>query len=161
MFQATEYLQTMRRINKFHDECIQCICEQYGLTKMEATIITFLKNNPGLDTAADMAELRALSKSHISQAVESLCQKGLLARTPDRTDRRKMHLSLLAPAGPITESIDQLQDNFGHRIFQGFSESDLETFSRLNRQIIENVKQAAGHSDPEAHHEPSRKEGFL
>ena len=60
MFQATEYLQTMRRINKFHDECIQCICEQYGLTKMEATIITFLKNNPGLDTAADMAELRAL-----------------------------------------------------------------------------------------------------
>ena len=72
MFQATEYLQTMRRINKFHDECIQCICEQYGLTKMEATIITFLKNNPGLDTAADMAELRALSKSHISQAVESL-----------------------------------------------------------------------------------------
>ena len=79
MFQATEYLQTMRRICKFHDECIQCICEQYGLTKMEATIITFLKNNPGLDTAADMAELRALSKSHISQAVESLCQKGLLA----------------------------------------------------------------------------------
>ena len=79
MFQATEYLQTMRRINKFHDECIQCICEQYGLTKMEATIITFLKNNPGLDTAADMAELRALSKSHISQAVESLCQTGLTA----------------------------------------------------------------------------------
>ena len=73
MFQATEYLQTMRRISKFHDECIQCICEQHGLTKMEATIITFLKNNPGLDTAADMAELRALSKSHISQAVESLC----------------------------------------------------------------------------------------
>ena len=161
MFQATEYLQTMRRINKFHDECIQCICEQYGLTKMEATIITFLKNNPGLDTAADMAELRALSKSHISQAVESLCQKGLLARTPDRADRRKMHLSLLPPAGPITESIDQLQDNFGHRIFQGFSESDLETFSKLNRQIIENVKQAAGHSDPEAHHEPSRKEELL
>ena len=83
MFQATEYLQTMRRISKFHDECIQRICEQHGLTKMEATIITFLKNNPGLDTAADMAELRALSKSHISQAVESLCQKGLLARTPD------------------------------------------------------------------------------
>ena len=128
---------------------------------MEANIITFLKNNPGLDTAADMAELRALSKSHISQAVESLCQKGLLARTPDRADRRKMHLSLLPPADPITESIDQIQDNFGHRIFQGFSESDLETFSRLNRQIIENVKQAAGHSDTEAHHEPSRKEELL
>ena len=80
MFQATEYLQTMRRICKFHDECIQCICEQYGLTKMEATIITFLKNNPGLDTAADMAELRALSKSHISQAVESLCQNILRSR---------------------------------------------------------------------------------
>lgn len=65
MFQATEYLQTMRRICKFHDECIQCICEQYGLTKMEATIITFLKNNPGLDTAADMAELPgAFQKPH-------------------------------------------------------------------------------------------------
>ena len=38
MFQATEYLQTMRRISKFHDECIQCICEQHGLTKMEDTM---------------------------------------------------------------------------------------------------------------------------
>ena len=50
---------------------------------MEATIITFLRNNPNVDTAADIAELRMLSKGQVSQAVESLVRKGLVRRQPD------------------------------------------------------------------------------
>ena len=151
MLQASDYLQAMRRITKFHDECIQCICEEYQLTKMEATIITFLKNNPGFDTAADISELRALSKSHISQAVESLCQKGLLSRTPDRTDRRKMHLSLLPPTAPITESIDQIQNQFELEIFRGFSTRELEQFSSLNRRVVDNIKSVSEHPHKSYH----------
>ena len=152
MYQASDYLQTMRRITKFHDDCVQCICEKYQLTKMEATIITFLKNNPGFDTAADISELRALSKSHISQAVESLCQKNLLARTPDQADRRKMHLSLLPPTEPITESIDQIQKRFESEIFRGFSTKELELFSSLNRRVIDNIRFASEHPH-ETYHE--------
>ena len=56
----------------------------------------FLYNNPGKDTAADITELRMLSKGNVSQAVESLIQKGSAKDGPlTRLDRRKIHLSLL------------------------------------------------------------------
>ena len=41
---------------------------------MEADIISFLKNNPGKDTAADIVELRMLSKGAVSKTVEALIQ---------------------------------------------------------------------------------------
>ena len=67
------------------------ICNNYQLTIIEATIISFLYNNPGKDTAADIVELRMLSKGNVSQAVESLIQKSLLKREQDKEDRRKIH----------------------------------------------------------------------
>ena len=55
---------------------LKAICEEYRLTLIEATIISFLHNNPAKNTAADIVELRMLSKGNVSQAVESLIQKG-------------------------------------------------------------------------------------
>lgn len=83
---------------------------------MEATIITFLRNNPSVDTAADIAELRMLSKGQVSQAVESLVQKGLVTRQPDASDRRRIHLLLCEKSIPVTDSIDAIQRQFlaGH-----------------------------------------------
>ena len=87
MLQATEFLLLMRFITKSHEACIQSICREHQLSMMEATIITFLRNNPSVDTAADIAELRMLSKGQVSQAVESLVQKRLVTRQPDASDR--------------------------------------------------------------------------
>ena len=42
------------------------------LTITEGKVISFLYNNPGKDTAADITELRMLSKGNVSQAVESI-----------------------------------------------------------------------------------------
>ena len=56
MLQATEFLRLMRFITKSHEACIQTICREHQLTMMEATIITFLRNNPSVDTAADIAD---------------------------------------------------------------------------------------------------------
>lgn len=67
MLQATEFLRLMRFITKSHEACIQTICREHQLTMMEATIITFLRNNPSVDTAADIAELRMLSKGQVSR----------------------------------------------------------------------------------------------
>ena len=77
----TELLETTRRTNKLHESFLRDLCETYHLTMTEASIICFLKNNPQLDTAADIVEYKMLAKSHVSQAVESLIQKSMLAQT--------------------------------------------------------------------------------
>lgn len=139
---ATDFLMTIRRIIKLHESLLKEICSQYHLTMIEATIISFLHNNPEKDTAGDIVELRMLSKGNVSNAVELLIQKSLLQRTPDAADRRKIHLSLLPAAKPITDAVDTIQKQFYEKLFTGFSEEELASFHILNQRLMENMKNA-------------------
>lgn len=139
---ATTYLTNFRRIIKLHEAMLKNICEQYGLTMMEATIISFLCNNPGRDTAADIVELRMLSKGNVSQGVEGLIQKSLLQRRQDTRDRRRIHLTLLPAAAPITRTIESIQAQFHREVFRGLSDEERAQFDRINARIMENTKAA-------------------
>ena len=99
---STHFLVQFRQLNKLYECMLKEICGRHKLTLIETTIISFLYNNPGRDTAADIVELRMLSKGNVSQAVELLIQKSLLKRIPDENDRRRIHLELLPDAIPIT-----------------------------------------------------------
>ncbi len=95
---STHFLVQFRQLNKLYECMLKEICRRHKLTLIETTIISFLYNNPGRDTAADIVELRMLSKGNVSQAVELLIQKSLLKRIPDENDRRRIHLELLPDA---------------------------------------------------------------
>lgn len=140
MYRITTLLTNIRRIIKLYDGMLKPICDHYGLISIEATIISFLHNNPGKDTAADIAELRMLSKSNVSLAVESLIQKSLLIRQQDQADRRKIHLSLTPEAEPITREIELVRRQFREQVFEGFSEEELELLTQFNARIAENIK---------------------
>lgn len=142
MSRTTDFLMSIRWIIKLHESMLKEICQEYQLTLIEATIISFLHNNPSKDTAADIVEFRMLSKGNVSQAVESLIQKSLLQRKQDTVDRRKIHLSLTQDACPITESMEAVWCKFHEKIFAGLSQEDQKLFDRVNKQIIQNTKDA-------------------
>lgn len=145
--QTTDFLLNTRLISKLHESLLKDVCEQYHLALIEANIISFLHNNPGKDTAGDIVDLRRLSKGNVSQGVESLIQKRLLLRTPDQSDRRKIHLSLLPDAATITHTIDELQAELAACLFQDFSAQEFELFHTLNRRLMENAKNASKRRD--------------
>lgn len=140
MSSVTTFMGNLRRIGKLYERMCKPICSRYQLTSIEATIISFLCNNPGKDTAADIVEFRMLSKSNVSNAVESLIQKKLILRKPDEMDRRKIHLSLTAEAKPIVQEIESIFLEFREIIFRGFSQEEQEMFFSFNNRIVENVK---------------------
>lgn len=140
MSAATDYLMNTRRIAKLHESMLKTICEQYHLSLIEVKIISFLYNNPGLDTAGDIVELRTLSKGNVSQGVETLIQKSLLERTQDREDRRKIHLTLLPAARPVTDTLDIIWTRFQAELLQGFSEEECSQLNELNRRLMENAR---------------------
>ena len=131
MICITDFLAHIRLTMKLQEQMLKNICETWQLTITEGKVISFLYNNPGKDTAADITELRMLSKGNVSQAVESLIQKGLLKRTADQTDRRK-----------ITAAICSMQANLYSQIFCGLSEEDLKFYEQINQRIMENTKKA-------------------
>ena len=108
-----------------------CLLYTSQLTLIEGKIISFLHNNPGKDTAGDIVELRRLSKGNVSLAVENLIRKGLLEREQDHKDRRKIHLSLLASAKPITDLIEKRQNEFEEELFRGLVWKSLLRFWML------------------------------
>ena len=123
------------------------VCQQYQLSLIEANIISFLYNNPGKDTAGDIVELRMLAKGNVSQAVEALIRKSLLQRRQDNADRRKIHLSLLPAADPITRDMDTIRQQFHEEVFRGFSTEEIAFFEQVNGRIMENAKNAMERSD--------------
>ena len=138
----TEFLTNIRQIMRLHDKMLKSICGQYQMNITETAVISFLYNNPGKDTAADIVELRMLSKGAVSQSVESLIQKKLLEREQDTKDRRRIHLSLTPAANPITQEIEKAQKGFRDKVFQGFTEEERELFNEFHLRIQENTKQA-------------------
>lgn len=139
MGQITAFLTGVRRITKLYEGMLEDICRRYRLTRMEANIISFLQNNPGKDTAGDIVELRMFSKSAVSQGAEALVR-----REQDPDDRRKIHLSLLPKAKPITEEIETIRKRFTERIFAGFSGAERALFAELSGRIVENTKNNGG-----------------
>ena len=142
MQQTTALLVNLRRIIRLYDNMLRPVCDHYGLAPIEATIISFLFNNPEKDTAADIVDLRMLSKSNVSLAVESLIQKSLLQRRQDKEDRRRIHLSLTSQAAPITREIESTRERFRKLIYKGFTEEEKQLFILFNDRIAENTKSA-------------------
>ena len=147
MARTTDFLVTIRRIIKLYDNMLKGVCQQYQLSLIEANIISFLYNNPGKDTAGDIVELRMLAKGNVSQAVEALIRKSLLQRRQDNVDRRKIHLSLLPAADPITRDMDTIRQQFHEEVFRGFSTEEIAFFEQVNGRIMENAKNAMERSD--------------
>ena len=144
---ATDFLFNISRIVKLHESMLKSVCEEYNLTLIEAKVISFLHNNPGKDTAADIAELRMLQKSNVSQAVEILFQKSMISREQDKSDRRKIHLSLTPNSAPIGRSIDDLWEKFKKGILMGISDEELESFENVNNKMQKNIIRIMGKDD--------------
>ena len=78
MNRSTELWTGLRSLLRLYDKMLKKVCTEHDLTAVEADVISFLQNNPGKDTAADIVELRMLSKGAVSKAVEALIQKSML-----------------------------------------------------------------------------------
>lgn len=138
--EATDMRLLMRGITKLYEQYLERIRGKYGLSQIEITIIGFLYNNPRKDTAAEIVELRMLPKGNVSQGVELLVKKGFLRRNTDRTDRRKVHLSLEETAIPLCNEIEKVNQSFKEQLLQGLTQQEKETYEKINRQLMKNIE---------------------
>ena len=134
----TRLLQFYKQFGKFYDRQFGDFSARTGLSMREIHVLLFLANNPGYDTARDISELRGLSKSQVSQAVELLAAEGFLLRTPDEADRRVVHLSI-TPAGlPLARECQTIQTACGQRLLAGLSEEQEQQLALLLRTMLDN-----------------------
>lgn len=137
-FSYTRLLQFHKQFGKYYDRQFADFSARTGLAMREIHVLLFLLNNSDCDTARDITELRGLSKSQVSQAVELLAAEGFLLRTPDATDRRVVHLSI-TPAGlPLARECRDIQAVCGQRLLAGLSEEQRQQFALLLETVLDN-----------------------
>jgi DNA-binding MarR family transcriptional regulator len=107
----------------------QVAAEQFGLSVEQFHILRHVRRGQG--SVSELAEARHISRAAISQAVDTLVQKGLIARTTDVRDRRYIRLAL-------TESGDALLDG----VFDNVSQWMMQALSSLSGEDLDALVRA-------------------
>ena len=137
-------LRFSRQLERYYNACFDMLTRRAGASINELRVLLFLANNPDCDTARDVVELRGLSKSQVSQAVEQLSRRGLLDRRPDGTDRRIVHLTITEAGMPLAGEAQRIQAECGRQLLEGFSEDELRQLKVLVEKMMANGNRLAG-----------------
>lgn len=130
-----------QRFGKFYARQFAPLLARAGLSMREIHVLLFLANHPEQNTARDVVELRGLSKSQVSQAVDLMTGRGILLRTQDPSDRRVVHLAITEKGAPLAQEAQTIQAAFGLRLLDGLSETEQAEFWSLLGKVLKNTEQ--------------------
>lgn len=128
-----------RQFRAYHDRQFLPLLERWNLSMREVHVLLFLVNHPELDTARDVVIYRGLSKSQVSQAVDTLCRRGILSRRADAEDRRVVHLAITDQGAPLAREAQHQQSLCGQQILAGLTPKERQEFLRLLEKVFENT----------------------
>ena len=111
-------------IRALYTQCVEPVCQQYGVTRIELDILLFLANNPRHDTAADISEARYLAKSNVSNALKALESAGYLSKSAGVDDKRLVRLSLTGQAAEVVKAGQSAQSRFLDIVTDGLTMED-------------------------------------
>lgn len=140
MLNAAQLIRLPRKFGKYYDRQFLPLLEKTGLTIREVHVLLFLANHPGQDTARDVTELRGMAKSQVSQAVEVLTDRGLLARRADGEDRRIIHLEITGEGAPLAREAQAVQAACGRRLLAGLAEEEQAVFLGLLERVLREME---------------------
>ena len=126
-------------IKKLIEQELRDLRESYGLKRIEIEVLYLLANS-SKDTVAEIAAFLDANRGHISQTVESLCQKGYITPVPDRKDRRYIHLELTERGKALSVPIQERWNALTEDVFRGISTEELEQYKSTSMKIRRNIE---------------------
>ncbi|MBD5133120.1 MAG: MarR family transcriptional regulator [Clostridiales bacterium] len=125
-----------------YDQALDPVAQRWGLTRMELDLLLFLANNPAHDTAAEAVRLRRWTKSHVSAAVHSLQDKGLLSAEHPEGNRKALRLTPLPAAGEMVRAGQDAQRSFYQAMYRGFTPEEERVLEAVSEKIARNIRNA-------------------
>ncbi|MDD4370011.1 MAG: MarR family transcriptional regulator [Anaerostipes sp.] len=141
MANQLEIFMTGQQFKKLCEKQYECIMKKYGITKIEIDILFFLYTT-NYYTAKDIVNIRHISKSHVSSAIEDLHKKGYIQCSPDEKDHRRMRLTPAKDAAPLIERIAELHENLGKVLYTGITEEEKEIMKTVVGKMLHNISTA-------------------
>ena len=115
--------------------------EKYGLSYMEFVVLLFIANNSEYKKASDIVEILGIAKSHVSETLNTLEEKGLVERKRDTQDKRSSILEVMERAKDIIEEGRRAQKEYHDLVFGSLSDDEIKELGRLQKIIEKNIKE--------------------
>jgi DNA-binding MarR family transcriptional regulator len=109
--------------------------KRFDLSVTEWRVIAILGRYPGL-TASEVMERGAMDKVAVSRAVANLVERGLLERSANEDDRRRMPLRLTAGKGaPLFREVVPKALEYERRLLESLGEAERVALSGLVEKL--------------------------
>ncbi len=128
------------QFKKLLDERAVALRKKYDMKKAEVEIIYYLSRSGEHNTSTDIHNHLMMNKGHISQAVDSLCQRNYLAAIPDKEDRRYIHYELTKEAKNVVDEIVNVRAAITEAILDGVTKEELKAFRIVAKKISGNIE---------------------
>ena len=109
--------------------------ESLGLTLAQLRILFRVRRSPG-QNARTLAEGLGISASAVSQQVDRLVGRGLLSRTDNPDDRRRVVLEVSERGKEIADEISRAYRDRIEVLLSGLSREELQDLQRLLERLV-------------------------
>jgi len=127
------------KLHRLYDRTFMEIRQRHQLTQNEIDVLLFLSNHKESNTAVDVVQYRAISKSLISKSVESLAKRGFLRTQADEKDRRCIRLYITPMAGHIMLILYQAQNRFFRVVKENLTSGELEGLEGIYVKLLDSI----------------------
>jgi DNA-binding MarR family transcriptional regulator len=123
------------------DTQFDAIKKKYDLKKVEIEVLFFLSKCGNENTPTDITKRLILNRGHVSQAIDILLKRQLIAAVADEQDRRCMHYTITTNAVPIIDEIANVKKQMDAQILKGITQEELEMYKRISDKMIRNIRE--------------------
>lgn len=113
--------------------------QPHGISSGQWSVLRVLWEEEGL-SQVELADRMRVEKASLTSVLDSMERRGLIARTRNAHDRRKINIHLTASARALKNKLLPFGDKINKRATRGMSAAEIETLQRLLTQIIANLE---------------------
>lgn len=122
--------------------CRKRVMDKHRLSAIEVDVLLFLATHPAMKTAADITDMLRVSKSHVSLAANHLTDIGLLTKTPDEKNRKRIFLNLTDQAQAVIKDATEEMDFLQKELYKGLTKKEKENLSAIIDKVAANAEEA-------------------
>ena len=133
------------RERKLLEQHLESAALRNGMTLQEARLLLALSELPAVPSRKDLADFVYLSRSALSMSLQRLVGRGWISAEDVRDGadgKRRFQVEVLPAARPVLEDLREAQRNYTQARLNGFSQDELEAYTRLMVKARENTRRA-------------------
>lgn len=133
------------RERKLLEQHLESAALRNGMTLQEARLLLALSELTAVPSRKDLADFVYLSRSALSMSLQRLAGRGWISAEDIRDGadgKRRFQVEVLPAARPVLEDLREAQRNYTQARLNGFSQDELEAYTRLMDKARENTRRA-------------------